>query len=96
MYQNDNLGDYITFLAIYMPILRHEIYKFVDVWNHHKIRKQSHRPNSVSGRPWLLYTHPPPPAEQYGFVPNTDLLAELQMTAADWSKKYLIFIKDLY
>jgi hypothetical protein len=76
-----------------MPILRHEIHQFVDVWNHHKIRRQSDRANAVSGRPWLLYTHPPPEAKQCGFAPNTELLAELQEKMADWGRKYSFLLK---
>ena len=71
-----------------MSILQQEIYKFVNVWNHHKIHKQSSQSNSVSEWSWLLYTHFFSDVKQCNFISDTEILAELQETTADWDKKF--------
>ena len=66
-----------------MSILQWEIYKFVDVWNYHKIHKQSSQSNSVLKQSWLLYTHFSSDIKQYDFISDAEILAELQETTAD-------------
>jgi hypothetical protein len=51
-------SDRTAFLAIYLPILRRALSKFVHLWNDHKIRKQPKRPYLQSGIPYLLYNYP--------------------------------------
>lgn len=39
-------------------MIRQEVYDFVRLWNSHSIRPQKNRPNSVSGKPYMLYNYP--------------------------------------
>jgi len=41
-----------------MPVIRREAHGFCELWNVHKIRKQSKRPNAVTGKPFMLYYYP--------------------------------------
>ena len=53
------LVDEIALLAIYGPIIKHEVEEFIETWNQHRISKQNkRRPWVVPRRPWLLYHHP--------------------------------------
>lgn len=71
-YLADSLADRIAFLAIYMPIVRHDVATFVNLWNTHKIRKQKNRPYAVCGRPGLLYRFPEcPDRERVPGEPST-------------------------
>lgn len=61
----------ITFLAIYMPILRGEIFEFRDNWNTHKIHTQRSRMYIPTGKPWFLYQHPQVQGDkEQGLKPN--------------------------
>ena len=51
-----------------MPLIREEISNFVDSWNNHKIRKQLNRINHPTGRPFLLYFHPPDGVENCAYT----------------------------
>ena len=72
-YHPDEKPDKITFLAIYMPILRSEIFEFRDNWNTHKIRTQRKRLYIRTGKPWFLYQNPGAHGdEEHGLEPNWD------------------------
>lgn len=60
-----------------MPLVRQEIQNFVRVWNSHRIRKQPHRPESISGKPWMLYHHPQEGIKDYGLPPDEEILQNL-------------------
>ena len=49
-----------------MPIVREEVYKYVELWNVHSIRKQPNRPNAVTGKPRFNYLYPKDGAIHYG------------------------------
>ena len=83
LYDQSQRSDRIALLAIYMPLLRHEIFGFVRLWNIHTIRKQNNRPNSVTRQPWKLF-HYPNSAEQCGITPNCTFLQTLQDDIKDW------------
>ncbi|KAJ5612056.1 hypothetical protein N7510_005250 [Penicillium lagena] len=51
-------ADQIALLAVYMPLVRSSIKEFVETWNTHRIRRQKNRPDSVPGKPWMLFHHP--------------------------------------
>jgi hypothetical protein len=73
-----------------MPIIRREIYGFVDLWNAHTIRRQASRPTVISGKPVVLYFHPPVPARNYGSeVPNDRLQRLMQTVEAYEPNEYL-------
>ena len=65
-------------LSIYLPIVRAELFSFVQTWNLHYIRKQRGRPNVVNGRPHRLYTRPPGDTKDYGIPYNPDTLADIE------------------
>lgn len=56
LYNKDIKAHRIAFVAIYIPIIRYETLEFVNLWNHHRIRKQGD--NVIAGRPYLLYNYP--------------------------------------
>ncbi|KAL4962587.1 uncharacterized protein BDV14DRAFT_178267 [Aspergillus stella-maris] len=80
----DQLGDRIALYAIYMPLIRTQITSFVRTWNQHRIRKQSNRPYSVPGKPWMNYHFPPTGVENEGIQFNMDLFKQLQQDVKDW------------
>ena len=41
-----------------MPIIQTELQNFCKIWNLHKIRKQTNRPNCVPGQPLRNYMYP--------------------------------------
>lgn len=57
-YNQGFLADRIAFIAIYVPIIRHETIEFINLWNTHTIRKQPRRPHCVPGVPHVLYYYP--------------------------------------
>lgn len=66
-------------LAIYIPILRREIFSFVRTWNAHSIRKQKNRPNAVVGRPVRLYYYPPDDTANFGIPYDTACLNDIEL-----------------
>ena len=40
-----------------MPIVREEVYKYVELWNVHNIWKQLKRPNAITRKPKFNYTY---------------------------------------
>jgi hypothetical protein len=69
-----------------MPILRQEIYEFVEIWNYHAIRKQRKRPYLPTGKPVVLYMTPPPGVRDYGLSPDPVLLETLRADVEAWGK----------
>ena len=66
LFGRTNKADRIAMAAVYLPIIREEIYAFVRMWNAHSMRKQKGRPNVVVGRPNMLYWHPGDHVENFG------------------------------
>ena len=69
-----------------MPLIRAEISAFVHTWNHHEIRKQPKRPNSVAGKPINLYEHPKEGVANFGRVPNQATLQLLEAMLPEFGK----------
>jgi hypothetical protein len=76
-----------------MPIIREEIQKFAALWNIHRIRKQSDRPNSVSGQPVVNYQWPAEGVQNFGIPPNLEVTAEIQQDINNWGKLIRTLIK---
>jgi hypothetical protein len=74
-------------LAIYMPIIRYAVASYIDVWNHHRIRKDPKRKHHIAGIPAFLYEHAA--IERYGLPVNEGLLAELEQDYINWGKLFL-------
>jgi hypothetical protein len=72
------LHDQIALFAIYIPVLRAEVFSFVRTWNSHHIRKQSERPHVVHGKPYMNYNHPSEGVFNHGSPIDCELLRELQ------------------
>jgi hypothetical protein len=83
-FEKSHLGDRITMLAIYMPIVREATIAYKDLWNCHKIRKQPNRPNAVTRQPMVLYHYPDPEIKSYGEPINQDFISELQASLQEW------------
>jgi hypothetical protein len=67
-----------------MPIIREELFKFVRLWNVHKIRRQTNRPNAVFGQPFFLYHYPKEDVTDYGLIPDQELLDDLLEDSSHW------------
>lgn len=98
-------ADQITLFAVYFPVLREEIYSYVNIWNAHKIRPQRNRPNAVVGRPYMLYYNPPTGTENFGtpydhemhenlvsHLPPWDVTAFLPVETYEWCENQLKLI----
>jgi hypothetical protein len=91
------MADRIAHHAVYIPILRKEIFRYMENWNAHCIRKQRNRPNSVSGVPTLLYYWPEDSASKFGTAPDAETLKSLQRDLEVFGKcdsKHAIFNSD--
>jgi hypothetical protein len=75
-----------------MPIIRQEIQDYVRLWNVHKIRRQSNRPNCVTGQPMMLYNYPDSGVENFGLSVDEDLLEQLQNDVGSWGKTLLLHL----
>jgi hypothetical protein len=60
-----------------MPIAREEIASYINIWNTHGIRKQSHRINSINGQPNVLYHLSEDGIRNYGSKPDQVVLQTL-------------------
>jgi len=85
LFIKNQLADRISIIAVYMPLLRREICKFIRLWNVHDIRKQKERPGGVYGKPYFLYFHPEDHGVQdYGLIADENLVNELLDDMNDW------------
>ncbi|RPA79860.1 hypothetical protein BJ508DRAFT_327910 [Ascobolus immersus RN42] len=70
--------DIIAMRYIYMPVLRQQVYDFMETWNTHRIRNQRKRAHYLhSGTPEELYTLPKT-GKDYGVTPDPILLERFQ------------------
>jgi len=77
--------DKIAPLYVYLPIIRDQIYRFVFLWNNHRIRSQKkQRPNLPTCKPCVLYFTPPNGSQNYGSIPDHNTLDMLQAEVVDW------------
>jgi hypothetical protein len=83
-FDKSRLADQIAILALYLPIIRQNLFSFVRLWNSHKIRPQRHRPGSVSGKPYLLYHHPSEGVLDHGLLFNEEKLHSIKERVQDW------------
>ena len=58
--------DILAIQALFMALIREEIFNFVDSWNNHKIRKQRNRAHHPTGRPFMMFFHPAEGVENFG------------------------------
>ena len=65
-----------------MPLIREEIFNFVDSWNNHKIRKQ----RNSTGRPCMLYFHPPDGVENFGYTVARPHLSEVKIHLKEYGR----------
>lgn len=78
LFIKNQLADHISIIAVYMPLLRREIYKFIRLQNIHDIQKQKERPDGVYGKPYFLYFHPEDHGiEDYSLTANKNLVNKL-------------------
>ena len=90
----DQVADRVVFLFVFIPILRHEISRYVDTHNAHRIRKQKNRPNHIHGIPNELYkTAATARDKRYGFEANQRILNDLRATTAAYNPD--IYLTDL-
>ena len=76
--------DILCIQAIYIPLLRQEIFDFVDSWNNHYIRKQGNRLDHPTGRPYMMYFHPGTNIESFGASVDTRYLHILQQDVEEY------------
>lgn len=84
LYTEGAIADQIAMLYVYLPIIREEIYEFVEIWNNHHIRHQPQRPYLPFGKPVVLYFTPGAEVNDYSRTPDQQVLAQLQADVAAW------------
>jgi hypothetical protein len=77
-------------LAIYMPLIRDAVHAYVELWNHHNIRKQPNRPNAVTGQPYILYHYPLDGVQSYEVPVNQNWISQLQQGMEEWGMHFLL------
>jgi hypothetical protein len=83
LWNEDSLSCKIALLAVYMPILRRILHRFVDQWNHHRIRPQKNRPHVVPGQPYVLFYYPETAKNFQQFI-SSDLLADFKADIGEY------------
>ncbi|KAF1974177.1 hypothetical protein BU23DRAFT_567696 [Bimuria novae-zelandiae CBS 107.79] len=83
-FSKDNLADQISLYAVYILILREELYNFVRLWNSHSIRKQANRQNAVVGKPFMLYHYPGSHVQNWGIPFNSEQLRTIKEGVGEW------------
>ena len=78
--------DKLCIQAIYMPLIRADVFDFVDSWNNHYIHRQRNRPNHPTGWPWIMYFQPKGNVSDLGVPVNRSYLDRLQNDIAAYSK----------
>jgi hypothetical protein len=67
-------------LAVYMPLVREAVHVYVELWNHHNIRKQPNRPNAVTGQLYILYYYPPEGVQSYEVPVDAEYIFQLEQS----------------
>jgi hypothetical protein len=70
--------------AIYIPLIRRDVNKYVRLWNCHKIRKQARRPFLPTGKPISLYRKPLDGAKDYRVLVDSRTLAQIQQPVSQF------------
>lgn len=73
-------------LYVYLPIVRDEVYQFVNLWNVHQIQYQKNRPELPTGKPIVLYFIPPEGIDDYGLIPDRTILDRLKADVSEYGK----------
>jgi len=80
------VADQIAMLYVYMPMIREEVFQFVDVWNAHYIRKQPNRPSCVYGIPNKLYDYPIEGSRLYNIEISSNIVNHILGDLPKWGK----------
>jgi hypothetical protein len=67
-----------------MPIVREEVYKYVELWNVHNIRKQLNQPNAVTKKPKFNYTYPKTSTIHYRRPIDPEISDSISQEYAEW------------
>ena len=67
-----------------MPLIREEIFNFVDSWNNHKIRKQRNRADHPTKWPFMMYFHPAEGVANFGNKVEALSLREINSHVDDY------------
>ena len=73
-----------------MDIVRAQCFNYVKDWDYHTIRKQKNRPNSVTGKPFVLYYAPSDGTKSYGHMVDQELVNSLLSTFTNHGMSLLI------
>lgn len=92
---NGSVYDQIALLYIFLPIIRRQIYHFVDLWNIHTIRKQKNRLYLPTGKPVVLYHCPPEGVRVYGKPLHAATLKMLQNDVKDYGMHWLFTLNEI-
>ena len=69
-----------------MPLICEGIFNFVDSWNKNKMRNLPNRINYPTGRPFMLYFHPPEGVENFGYIVVRPHLNEINIDLAEYGR----------
>jgi hypothetical protein len=88
LYREDLEFDRVIIAFIFIPIIKAEIFKWVDDWNSHPIRNQSERFNLVTGVLNDLYRGDIIPA--HGFLLDQRMHRIFESRVVDYGKLYIL------
>ena len=81
-FHDDSDSDQVVYLYTFLPLIRDEIFQYVNNWNEHTIRPQRNRQNHVAGVPRKLYEEfqekisgDSTQQQRHGFPPSKDEIA---------------------
>jgi hypothetical protein len=78
LFDSERLADKVVIRFAFMKLIRAELIDFMHDRNENPIRKQKNRDYHVPGIPNNLFTEPPAPAVQCGFIPDLPTVEELR------------------
>ena len=77
-------------LVVYMLIVQDAVHAYVELWNHHKIRKQPNRPNAVTSQPIILYHYPLSGVHLYKVLVNREYISQIEDSLQEWGMLYFL------
>ena len=78
--------DILAIQALFIPLIREEIFNFVNSWNNHKIRKQRNRADHPTGRLFMMYFHLAEGVENFGCQVEASHLQEIKSHVDDYGR----------
>ena len=83
-YRDNVVADSVVILFVFMPLLRKEVYEFLQDKNDYPTRRQTDQPGHIPGPPNKLYEQ----ESDHGFTVHTETLQDWEANVALFSEVY--------